>query len=150
MNRRTLAVAALGLVVAAPVARNATAQGRPARYLNIDIAVDTHNAAGQPWDVLGGAPDIALCTHSAFGQHCYGDREVNDPAQFNRSRCPDTFSCTFFVEVPATGPFTVTIWDVDIGRHDPIGVCILRRPGRFVCERARVTVRPNIDVGSAH
>jgi len=89
----------------------------PAQYggatVQITANVSSHRPDGRTWDPNGGMPDVAICINSAFGQDC------------NQWRfCPDTLSCVTTRHVPAQGPFSITIFDVDpTSSHDRIGSC---------------------------
>lgn len=121
---------------------SASAQVR-SRNVVLNLTVDPHKPSGSAWDAFGGAPDIAICTNSAFGQECFasGTGVYASPSQFARSRCPDNFACTFTVTVPATGPFNLSIYDVDIDSHDLIGSCMVTGVGPGSCGSARLNVR---------
>ncbi len=116
------------------------------RVITLGINVTPHKPSGEAWDAFGGAPDIAICTNSALGQRCFaaGNNYLPSPSQFGRSRCPDAFACTFIIAVPATGPFSLSIFDVDLSAHDLIGACAIT-PGPTVavvqCGAATVAVR---------
>ena len=138
----SLAVLLAGAALAA-TARDAGAQNG-LRVVTLTINVTPHKPNGAAWDAFGGAPDIAICTNSAIGQRCFaaGVNYYPSPSQFSRSRCPDAFACTFITAVPATGPFGLSIYDVDLSSHDLIGTCMIG-PGVSVtpCGSATVVAR---------
>lgn len=133
----------LAPVVLGSLANDAGAQGA-FRNVSLAINVASHKPNGAAWDAFGGAPDIAICINSALGQRCFaaGDAALTFPSQFGRGRCQDAFACGFNVVVPSTGPFTLTVYDVDLSEHDTIGACMIG-PGAGVvaCGSATVAVR---------
>ena len=64
---------------------------------------------------------------------------VTTDAAFSRGRCQDAFACTFVVQVPAEGPFSVSLYDVDLSQHDAIGACMISGRGQRRCGAATVT-----------
>lgn len=120
-------VAALGLTFVQSVSAQV-----PMRTWEIAVQVTPTKANGSAWDVLGGAPDIALCGSSAGGAGCV-------LAEDAVARCQDAFSCAFSVSLPET--FSATVWDLDVASDDLIGTCFIDRPGTYSCGRATVTAR---------
>lgn len=114
------------------------------RTVTLGINVAPHKPTGEAWDAFGGAPDIAICINSALGQRCFaaGNGVYASPSQFGRGRCQDAFACSFVVAVPATGPFSLSIYDVDLSQHDLVGSCAVN-PGAGVgsCGSATLVVR---------
>ncbi len=130
----------VALVMVLDARENAEAQMGP-RNVVVGIAVASHKPNGDAWDALGGAPDIAICTNSAFGQRCVGSAVVASPSGFSRGRCQDSFQCAFTVTVPASGPFSLSIYDVDLSEHDLIGSCMITPPSGGRCGSATISVR---------
>lgn len=144
LRRASLAALAAPFVCGA-LASDAGAQ-IPLRVVTLGINVATHKPSGDAWDAFGGAPDIAICINSALGQRCYaaGNGAYASPSAFGRSRCPDAFACTFVVGVPSTGPFSLSIYDVDLSAHDLIGSCAVTPNGTIsvgACGSATLAVR---------
>lgn len=141
--RRALPLAAL--LALGAFASDAGAQ-IPLRVVTLGINVAPHKPSGDAWDAFGGAPDIAICINSALGQRCFaaGNGACASPSAFGRSRCPDAFACNFMVAVPATGPFSLSIYDVDLSEHDLIGSCVVTPNGTLgvgACGSATLAVR---------
>jgi hypothetical protein len=137
--RRGVAVTLLALVIMTP-APDTVAQVS-LRNVTLNITVALRKPGGATWDVFGGDPDIAICVNSALGQRCVGagTRIHTRPGQLSRGRCQDSFGCSFVVQVPRTGPFGLTVYDVDISRHDIIGQCTVNAGRQTVaCGSARV------------
>lgn len=110
-----------------------------AHNVTLSVTVSSRKPSGEAWDAFGGAPDIALCTNSALGQRCISGSGVTTSAAFSRGRCQDAFSCVFVVTVPVEGPFSVSIYDVDVSEHDTIGGCMISGRGQHPCGAAMVT-----------
>lgn len=144
--RRHLSLAALlAPVLCGALTSDADAQIN-VRTVTLAINVAPHKPGGAAWDAFGGAPDVAICINSALGQRCFaaGNGTYASPSQFGRGRCQDSFACTFAVTVPATGPFSLSIYDVDLSEHDLIGSCAVtpnNTLGVGACGSATLVVR---------
>ncbi len=146
MTTRHLALAALFAPMALGALASDVGAQIPLRVVTLGINVAPHKPSGEAWDAFGGAPDIAICINSALGQRCYaaGNGAYASPSAFGRSRCPDAFACSFVVAVPATGPFSLSIYDVDLSAHDLIGSCAVTPNGTVgvgACGSATLAVR---------
>lgn len=146
MTGRHLALAAL----LTPLALGALAGDAGAqinvRTVTLAINVAPHKPGGAAWDAFGGAPDVAICINSALGQRCFaaGAGAYASPSLFGRGRCQDSFACTFVVAVPAAGPFSLSIYDVDLSEHDLIGSCAVTPNGTVgvgACGSATLAIR---------
>ncbi len=143
--KNTLLRAAIFSLACGVLVPEASAQ-MPTRVITLGVVVTPQKANGAAWDALGGAPDIAICINSALGQQCFaaGNAVYASPSAFGRGRCQDSFACTFTVTVPATGPVSLSVYDVDISEHDLIGSCAVTPTGAVgigACGRAVLTVR---------
>ncbi len=149
MNQRNVRRAPIALLaLALPfTALGTDAQAQIAtREIDLTVRIDDHKPSGDAWDAFGGAPDVAICVSSALGRQCFaaGSGIYNSPAEFGRARCQDSTRCSFDFRVPATGPFRLEIYDVDVSDHDFVGSCAVTPDGNAFsgrCGSARVTVR---------
>jgi hypothetical protein len=105
----------------------------------ITVDVEQSKAGEQPWDIKGGAPDIALCiSHSLVGTLCLP--EGDDIDLLSLAECQNSYHCRFSIETPERN-FKVSVVDVDLILNDLIGSghCGIRQ----VCNVGQATVTVN-------
>jgi hypothetical protein len=86
----------------------------------IHVKVEETKASGKNWDILEGAPDLAICvTHSLIGTLCLPDGDRVET--ISTAQCPNSYDCRFSVEIPDQ-TFKVSVVDVDLRQNDIIGI----------------------------
>ena len=107
-----------------------------AELTNITVEIDRAKANSDKWDILNGAPDIAICvTNQMVGMMCFPDGDKIE--SITKSQCPDSFKCKFNADLPE-GNFKIAVVDVDLKFNDPIGTGLCHTG--MTCEIGQVKV----------
>lgn len=114
------------------------------RWFEFDVRIDPKRANGEPWDALGGAPDIAAC-FVIDGAPMECAPKGNSPETVPAPKCKDAFECTFKVKTQPGVLVSVDFVDVDASANDLIAGCIFNagQPETVNCHNeARITLLP--------
>ncbi|HEY9300524.1 MAG TPA: hypothetical protein VIQ31_30005 [Phormidium sp.] len=107
-----------------------------AELTTINVEIDRAKANSEKWDILNGAPDIAICvTNQMVGMMCFPDGDKIE--SITSSQCPNSFKCKFNADLPE-GNFKIAVVDVDVKFNDPIGTGLCHTG--MTCEIGQVKV----------
>lgn len=109
-----------------------------AELTTINVEIDRAKANSEKWDILNGAPDIAICvTNQMVGMECFPDGDKIE--SITSSQCPDSFKCKFNADLPE-GNFKIAVVDVDLKLNDPIGTGLCHTGTTCEIGQAKVTI----------
>lgn len=109
-----------------------------AELTTINVEIDRAKANSEKWDILNGAPDIAICvTNQMVGMECFPDGDKIE--SITSSQCPDSFKCKFNADLPE-GNFKIAVVDVDVKFNDPIGTGLCHTGTTCEIGQAKVTI----------
>lgn len=107
-----------------------------AELTTITVKIEPTKANEKKWDVLKGAPDLALClTHPLTGMLCLPNGDSIETIL--KPECPNSYQCRFSVEIPDQ-TFKIAVVDVDVAFNDVIGIGHCQQ-GK-TCELGQATV----------
>lgn len=109
-----------------------------AELTTINVEIDRAKANSEKWDILNGAPDIAICvTNQMVGMECFPDGDKIE--SITSSQCPNSFKCKFNADLPE-GNFKIAVVDVDLKLNDPIGTGLCHTGTTCEIGQAKVTI----------
>lgn len=109
-----------------------------AELTTINVEIDRAKANSEKWDILNGAPDIAICvTNQMVGMECFPDGDKIE--SITSSQCPNSFKCKFNADLPE-GNFKIAVVDVDVKFNDPIGTGLCHTGTTCEIGQAKVTI----------
>ncbi|RAQ39258.1 hypothetical protein B9S53_22760 [Arthrospira sp. O9.13F] len=111
-----------------------------ADIVTVDVAVEQSKYNNESWDVLNGAPDLAIClSNQRLGTVCIPDGST--PDSIKNPNCSNSYLCRFSLSAPPNAEFKVSVVDVDVMFNDIIGAGWCRQGMTCEIGQAKVAIK---------